>query len=65
MRCLRCGGWMSCETYPVDVIVETPWAPDNWRCVNCGELVDAVILTNRERSGKGVAQEREAAVGSR
>lgn len=41
---------MSCETYPGDVIVETPWAPDNWRCVNCGELVDAhlAFLTEME-----------------
>jgi len=64
MRCLRCAGWMSCEAYPGDVAVETPWARDNWRCVHCGELVDAVILTNRERSGTGVGQEGRVAVGS-
>ena len=55
---------MSCEAYPGDVVVEAPWARENWRCVNCGELVDAVILTNRERSGKTVAQEERVAVGS-
>ena len=47
-RCLRCSGLMvveSCVDFPL------------WRCVQCGELIDPVILRNREyvgtRSGGG------------
>ncbi len=41
-RCLRCSGLMvveSCVDFPV------------WRCVQCGEIVDPVILHNREHVG--------------
>lgn len=41
-RCLRCSGLMvieSCVDFPV------------WRCVQCGERIDPVILQNREHIG--------------
>jgi len=40
-RCSRCGGLMVTEQY-VDILAR--------RCVQCGELIDSVILQNRHRS---------------
>ena len=44
MRCDRCGGLMSYETFYGQ-------AEDDfgWRCIACGEIVDKVILENRFR----------------
>ncbi|WP_447980104.1 hypothetical protein [Candidatus Nitrospira bockiana] len=39
--CWRCGGLMVVEDY-----VEFPV----WRCVQCGEMIDPVILRNRRQS---------------
>jgi DNA-directed RNA polymerase subunit M/transcription elongation factor TFIIS len=42
MKCSRCGGLL--------VPVEEEDPPEKiilWRCVNCGELVDATVLMNR------------------
>lgn len=50
MRCLRCGGLMTCETYTAGADVSDYELSDGWRCLNCGELVDAVILGHRQHS---------------
>jgi hypothetical protein len=51
IRCSRCGGLMIVEgsfdpivgAAPIDVLVR--------RCVQCGEIVDSVILQNRQLQG--------------
>lgn len=47
--CTRCGGLMVKELYMdlLDSVDESPLPPK--RCVQCGEVVDVVILTNRRR----------------
>jgi len=43
MKCHRCGSVMVCERF---------YGPDGnflgWRCIMCGEIVDQVILENRQ-----------------
>jgi DNA-directed RNA polymerase subunit N (RpoN/RPB10) len=43
MRCHRCGSMMVYERF---------YGPDEhfsgWRCISCGEIIDQVILENRE-----------------
>ena len=43
MRCHRCGSVMVYERF---------YGPDEhflgWRCISCGEIIDQVILENRE-----------------
>jgi hypothetical protein len=50
MRCCRCGGLMKAE--PVFDLVENEIEFMAARCIQCGDIVDPVILQNR--SGKGV-----------
>lgn len=49
MPCRRCGGFMIVEPFHEEVWTET--APERellgTRCVNCGNIEDAVIHTNR------------------
>ena len=56
MKCLRCDGLMACEELTGGGSSKTGWC-ESWRCVNCGDLIDAVIFENRTRSG--VAEDRE------
>ena len=52
MTCLRCRGLVLCERVnPFD-----RW----WRCVNCGDRVDRVILRNRAEQGAALAMQRDA-----
>lgn len=50
MKCGRCGGLMVPHQY-TDVL-ETTSADycDGFRCVNCGEILDAVVLAHREQA---------------
>ncbi len=43
MKCLRCSGAMIYDKFYG--LCEYFWG---WRCVTCGEIVDEVILENRE-----------------
>ncbi len=54
MNCNRCGGMMTYERFygPHEQFL-------GWRCVYCGEIVDEVILENREWFGKGVIAENK------
>jgi len=47
MRCLRCGGWMILDQFMDlrDDMGRLNW--EGWRCVNCGEIVDPVVLCHR------------------
>jgi hypothetical protein len=40
---------------------EMPWSYEGWRCVYCGEVIDAIILHNRMKA-KGAVHEKEMAV---
>lgn len=49
MGCERCNGWMEperCAGYGDEGLVLQTF----WRCVNCGEVVDSVIVENRWQS---------------
>lgn len=53
-QCCRCGG-RTVEVY-ADVAGPdvTGRAVIGWRCVNCGDYVDDLVLQNRETQGGGV-----------
>jgi len=47
MRCQRCHGLMVRDAC-VDLRDDTGHLMiQGWRCVNCGEIIDPVVLTNR------------------
>ena len=48
MKCPRCAGYMSCETFE-DIRDDTGQLQfDGWRCLFCGEIIDPLILDNRQ-----------------
>lgn len=48
-HCARCGGLMVVEHY-IDLQDDTGQIGlTAWRCMSCGEVIDPVILQNRER----------------
>lgn len=57
MRCARCEGLMV-EEHLFDV--QNPsgevWI-GGWRCVNCGEIVEATIMHNRQAVGRTAGRE--------
>jgi hypothetical protein len=50
MRCPKCDGVMNFEEFMYGGGGETPWSYEGWRCVYCGEIIDPLILLNRETS---------------
>ena len=47
MKCERCHGFMMRESF-LDLRDDTGQMTFNgWRCVNCGEVIDPVVLTHR------------------
>jgi len=44
MRCKRCGGMMVYEKFYDYDEGDCFWG---WRCINCGEVIDEVIIENR------------------
>jgi hypothetical protein len=52
MKCHRCGGIMAHEKFYGN---EPFWG---WKCINCGEVFDPVILENRNGFGKLTMQRR-------
>lgn len=44
MRCKRCGGMMVYEKFYDYDDRDCFWG---WRCINCGEVIDEVIIENR------------------
>lgn len=50
MRCQRCTGYMIPDSF-VDLRDDTGRILfEGWRCINCGEVVDPVVLTHRMES---------------
>jgi hypothetical protein len=43
MTCDRCGGLSVAMHFDDD----HTWEYDGWRCMNCGNVIDPLILTNR------------------
>jgi hypothetical protein len=60
MDCPRCHGKMVYEVFE-DLQDDTGRINfDGWRCVMCGEIVDPIILSNRQlRRGPMVARNRK------
>jgi len=46
MRCLRCKGTVVEEW----IFTEREGSASMARCVNCGDLIDPVVISNRDRS---------------
>ena len=46
MTCSRCHGFMVQER--LYDLQDTSIHTDAWRCTNCGDLADSIILKNRE-----------------
>jgi hypothetical protein len=53
-NCRRCGGVIAYERFCAPQ--EHFWG---WRCILCGEIVDQVILKNREWTKKGGERRKE------
>jgi hypothetical protein len=57
MKCPRCAGWMSHESFE-DLRDDTGVLSfTGWRCLFCGEIIDPLILENR-RSHRGPIQSK-------
>ena len=50
MPCERCGGFMVFDAYCDPHEQESPTATGTTRCLNCGNLEDTIIRTNRASS---------------
>ncbi|MBI3610793.1 MAG: hypothetical protein HY204_08845 [Nitrospirae bacterium] len=50
MRCPKCEGMMNFEEFINVGGGEMAWSYEGWRCIYCGEIVDPLILMNREQS---------------
>lgn len=63
MRCRRCQGLMVWDRFIDLAQTDRLWA-FVWRCVNCGEVLDAVILSHRRNASplRKPAPNREQAV---
>lgn len=56
MTCTRCGGLMTQDSF-LDML-DTDIGFNAWRCISCGDIVDSVVLANRQRQlAKPVTQE--------
>ena len=50
MQCLRCEGWIVQDRF-FDLLDDTGRLYcEGWRCVNCGAIIDAVILRHQRRA---------------
>lgn len=58
MSCQRCRGCMIRESF-VDLRDDTGQLMfEGWRCLNCGEVVDPVVLTHRMESSSAPYRSR-------
>ena len=61
MTCTRCGGLMVQDS--ILDLMDTDIRAEAWRCISCGDVVDSVILANRNRHRpKAVAREMAEAL---
>ncbi len=58
MSCRRCGGLQLRVRFESGDDAAPAWQYDGWRCMNCGEIVDPIILQNRERQGQPLETHR-------
>ncbi|HLZ35240.1 MAG TPA: hypothetical protein VKP13_14610 [Nitrospira sp.] len=49
MTCRRCGGFQLWNHFESRKDTTAAWEYDGWLCMNCGEIVDPLILLNRDR----------------
>lgn len=54
LACHRCGGLMVAETCEDVLDVTGKAGLTAWRCVQCGEFIDPVVLHNRRLQESGV-----------
>ena len=47
MRCAKCGGLMNWEEFFSVMTESLPWSYKGYRCIDCGEIIDPIILQNR------------------
>ncbi len=47
MDCQRCHGFMVMEHFEDVFVGASPIRAAGWRCVNCGEFYDALVLSHR------------------
>jgi hypothetical protein len=47
MTCRRCGGFQLWVHFESRKDATAAWEYDGWLCMNCGEIVDPLILLNR------------------
>ena len=47
MKCPRCDGFMVGDEL-MDLLDSQEILCDGWRCINCGETVDPIVLENRK-----------------
>lgn len=52
MRCHRCHGLMVRERYDDLELGSAEHEIPSWRCLNCGAIIDPVILAHHQTSGK-------------
>lgn len=50
MECIRCKGLMVFEEFFSGGENSLPWSYKGWRCLDCGEIIDPLILLNREKT---------------
>jgi phage major head subunit gpT-like protein len=49
MRCERCGGLQLRSHFASVQSSAGAWEYDAWHCLNCGDVVDPLILQNRHK----------------
>jgi hypothetical protein len=50
MRCERCGGLLVARHFGGDLV----WGYDGLLCLNCGDVSDPLIMSNREMQARGL-----------
>lgn len=49
MQCARCSGLMVFEQFISKTASNAVYGYEGWRCVVCGEVIDEIIIKNRNR----------------
>lgn len=49
MQCSKCYGQMAREQFVGKIYAGSMWSYDGWRCIQCGAIVDEVILANQTK----------------
>lgn len=56
MKCARCGGLMVRERFEdLGGLGSSDHESAGWRCINCGAIVDPVIVTHRRLASQAAA----------